>query len=630
MAEKIEHEWTQLEIERSVSVKSIKKQSQPLKIPELFTSNSWKYKLSKSLGTEARARRNVVLFLQKLRTGVAVWAIFFALTVGVMQLFLFILPRNYYANTPRSVFSSFVYDRAFLGSGKTVNSGSTWVDLVAVADVFSEFFSLFFSVVFCGVFQWPSLSVKASHLVKTRSSIRRGSEVDFRQASADGAIYAETVAAVLLVQENCSSDHRKNSLAKIIQNLLTMFPPDSIFVVDSHQYSSTPVDTTWETVNKLSPLIKYCFVPETDSRLFALYWFSAVWFPFLLESGQIDNFSHFLVISPTDEDGGILPLLPPELTIPRESLSVNADNLRALHLPIQASLGHSSSGCCWLPFQDYDLKFRAIRRLAESRLGSCSEVELSAGIWEREALIKALTTATSRDTGSPLQQMQAGLNVVKMRARNHIKSIPHAFVSVSVPGSFTDFATQRFRSNNAGDIVRVGCALREFFSVFSLCNVYSWSVKPFMLLGTVVSGICQFARPFVIGTLVFRDPIAIACLAVLAMVMIILLELILFLVFSSRKDLRPKWSFMSIIAYPVYRAVKCWLVELPTLFEYIMGGCVRNTSIRPEKRAGVLQDMPACPPCHVVNWFTVWKIEEVSEFTEKHKIQTMSSLGTNA
>lgn len=622
MSRIVEEEWGQLEMDSTRSrrpktsprfetgdLKSRSPSTMP-KFEEVFSSSQWKYKVVKSLGTESRARRKVALFLQKLRTGIAVWLMFFALVVGVMQLMLYLLPLNYFSSTHRSLVSMLLYDAVEPTAGDVLSSSTIWIDFLVVVDVVLELFLLIISGLV--VFQWPSLPVKTSTIVKVRTGIRRGSEAtDFKQAAADGAVYTETIGAVILVRENCSSEARKNSFVKRLQTLLTMFPPDSIFVVDSHGHSSVPVDTTWETVHNISPLIKYCFVPESESKFFALHWFNSVWFPFLVKSGQVQNLSHLLVMGGNDADdvGGILPSLAVELTLPRENLVVNSDNLRALYIPISASPNLSGNSSCWVPCQDFDLKLRAIRQHAQSRIGSASEVELCVGVWEREALSRCIRNATSSSI-SPLEQFRTGLEVVKMRNRNHTKSNPFVFACTSAPSKFSDLVTFRFRNNYAGDIVKTGAAARELLSVFSLCNVESWSIKPFLLLGTIVSGFCQILRPFIIGTLVVRDPMAIGCLAVLGMVVIILIEMVLLLVFSSRSDLRHKWSLCPILLYPIYRGINCWLIELPTLFEYILGGCVRNACIRPEKRVRDLQDVPACPPCHVVNWFTVWKVED--------------------
>ena len=656
MTKLTDREWNQLEYEASNSNRNKQKISTSrsprfetgdlrmsqmnasVHYQDLFQSAQWKYKVTKSLGMESKARRKVALFLQKLRTQVAVTMIFFILTIGVMQLLLFLLPLNYFTYTSRSLLSTLIWNTQSASAKEMIASSSTWIDSMVVADLMVELILLLISVIFVG--QWPSLPVKTSHILKVRNGIRRGSEVtDFEQAAADGAIYSKTLGVVLLVRESCSTEARRNSLIKRIQMLLTMFPPDSIFVVDSHPYSVCPVDSTWETLNSLNPLIKYCFVPDTDSKLFALYWFNMIWLPFLVKAHQVQNFSHLLILGGIDIDdaSGILPGLPLELSIPRENLMVNVDNIRAMHIPISASQSLSGSSCCWVPCQDFDLKLRAIRRLAESKIGSCEELELGVGIWEREALNRSLLQSSSMSM-SPLQQLQSGLGIVKMRGRNHIKSNPYVFACTSVPSKFIDFMTFRFRNNYAGDAVKAGTALRELFSVFSLCNVYSWSVKPFLLLGTVFSGFCQLLRPFVVGTLIFRDPLALAGLAIVGLVLVILIEIILLVVFSPRSDLRQKWSLWPVLMYPVYRCINCWFVELPTLCEYIVGGCVRNASIRPEKRVRDLQDVPACPPCHVVNWFTVWKADDETERLardDKMSIDdeledTMSSIGDAA
>ena len=640
MTKMVERDWTHFEARKGRS--SLVAETGSLRSPspsvmsnsprEAFVSDQWRFRLSKSLGSEARARRRVALFLQKLQTGLCVWVIFFALTVGVMQLLLFVLPLNYYRTTVRSVASVVMYNASLLSA--TFTSSATWVDFVLVADLCIELLLVVLSAAVVG--SWPRLPIKVPHLVKTRSQIRRGVESDFSQAAADGAIYAETIAAVLVVRESCTSDSRRLSLVKRIQNLLTMFPPDSIFVVDSNPYSTTPVDATWQTVYTLSPQIKYCFVPDCDSKLFALFWFNSVWLPFLVKSGQAQTFSHLLVLQ-TGDDELSLPALPLDLTLPRENLALNADNLRAMHLPVSAATSATTTGSL-VPCQDFDLKMRAIRRLAESRCASCLEVELCASVWERSALADALRSASSNEV-SPLQQQQTSLGVLKLRARNHMTSNPFAFVQKSVPTRFTDLLMYRMRTNQAGEIVKAGSAVREIFSVMSLCSIYAWIAKIPLLLGTVISGLCQLMRPFVLGTLVFRDPIAIGCIAACSVVILLALEVVMLLVFAGRSDLRQKWSIGPLLVYPAYRAVSCWVIELPVLIEYILGGCVKNAALSPEKRLRDLQDAPACPPSHVVNWFTVWKFDDdpVSDFYKENgsgkdsqSIGDLSPLGRGA
>jgi hypothetical protein len=630
MSKIVDREWSQMDYEQSVvrsssrqpnSKRSLNtspkgfpslvaetgnlKSSQSLSGPrELFMSINWRNKVVKCLGSEAKARRRVALTLVKIRTCSIVGFIFFALFVGVAQLVLFALPLNYNSSTPRSVFSVLIYNQNLIRQAAT--SSITWIDFCAVGDLVLESIGLFCSWLF--VIQWPKLPVKVPHLVKIRNGIRRGVDTDFGQAAADGAIYSESICAVILARENCSSESRRQSLVKRIQNLLTMFPPDSIFVVDSNPHSSVPVDNTWLTVNSISPLIRYCFVPDCDSKVFALYWFNTVWLPFLARSGHSQAFTHLLVLSSPDDESP-LPNIPMDVAIPRENIALNMDNLRALHMPITA-VSSSPSSCFLVPCQDFDFKLRAIRRITESKMGSCMEAEiLTSTVWERDALYVATKSNRTTDN-SPLQQLKTSLEVIKLRGRSHIKSNPYSFVQVTVPCSFSGLVSYRLRTGYAGEVIKAGVALVELLSVFSLCSTFSWAIKPFLLLGTLVPSLCQLVRPFVIGTLIFRDPISIACLFVGAGVLIMGQEILLLIIFSSRPDLRQKWSLAPVILYPFYRFLICWIIELPALFDYILGGCVRDSTLRPEKRFKELHDAPACPPSPIVNWFTVWKTED--------------------
>ena len=569
---------------------------------EAFGSSQWRAKVMKCLGSEAKARRRVDLTLFKIRTGITVGLVFFIFTVGIAEMILYALPRNYYQSTPRSVMSVLFFDWDLFGSALT--SLSSWVDFLVIADLVAELFLLLVS--FAIVLQWPQIPVKVPHLVRVRNGIRRGGGTDLAQAAADGAIYADTICVVILTRENSCSESRRQSLAKRVQNLLAVFPPDSIFVVDSHPHSSVPVDTTWQTVWKMSPLIRYCFVPDCDSKIFALDWFNTVWLPFLCRSGQSQQFTHMLVLSAVDDETS-LPHIPLDLTIPRENLILNVDTLRALHIPVTAVAANS---CCVVHCQDFEYKFRAIRRLAESKIGSCVETEILAGTaWERDALHTAIRGSTTKDVSS-LSQLKCSLEIIKMRSQNHVKSNPFAFIQLGVPSSTVDLMNHRIRNGSAGEAVKCGSAFVEMSSLISLCNVFSWSIKPFLLFGTLLSGFCQLARPFVIGTLIFRDPLTIAGLLVGAGMIIFLEEIILLVVFAGRLDLRQKWSLAPILMFPVYRWFSCWVMETTALFYYIFGGCVSNASLRPEKRFRELHDAPACPPSHVVNWFSVWKTDD--------------------
>ena len=612
MTKIVEREWNQFEFDHSVAKRRPSRPSFPSLVAEtghlrggppsgprdLFGSEQWRVRVRKSLGQEARARRHVSTAQMKIQFGLVNFFVYFGFFVGVTQIILISLPDVYSKATVRGVISVLLFQVELLSAIFT--AGTTWIDFIVICDTLVSLLLLAVSV--GGIVQWPALQVKVPHMVKIRTGIRRGVETDFAQAAADGAIYAETVCAVVVCRESCSSEARRQTLVKRLQNLLTMFPPDSIFLVDSHPKSVVPVDPTWQIGHSVSPAIKYCFVPDCESRGFAVHWFNAVWLPFLARSGQAQAFTHILLLGAVDDEGS-LPQVPLDISIPRENLFVNMDNLRALHLPVGAM--SSSTSCCLVPCQDLEMKHRALLQLAQSRIGSATEVETVAGIWERDALFHSLSQANGASAS-----LAGGLSVVKLRGRNHVGSMPHTFVSVSVPLSFTDLATQKILTQTSIQVTRMGVALRELFSVFSLCNLISWSAKPWLLLGTVVGGFVEMARPLVVATLIFRDPLSIAGLAVIACILLLSQEILLLLVFANRPDLRAKWTLAPILLFPVYRCVVTWFVDLAALFDFILGGSVRTLTLRPDKRAKELNDIPACPPFYVVNWFSVWVTEE--------------------
>ena len=643
MTKMVDDEWSTIEFDQSLTTRSTSRsgslrstpvRSSSLKVlpsliaesgnfgkvimgpRDLFASDSWKLKVGKSLGEEAQTRRRVSTAQMKIQYGLIIFVLYFAITIGLMEIVLYALPTVYSKTTVRSVFSVLFFQAELTSSIWT--AGTTWLDFTVIADTLISLILLVSSSL-CFV-QWPLLQVKVPMVVKIRTGIRRGQETDFRQAADDGAIYAETICAVVVCRESCSSESRRQGMVKRLQNLLTMFPPDSVFVVDSHPHSVVPVDPTWQLAHSVSPSIRYCFVPDCESKSFALHWFNSVWLPFLARTNQSQAFTHFLVIGAADNEGA-LPQIPLDISIPRENLAVNMDNLRAIHMPIGAATTNASSSSL-TSFHDLEMKARAVLRLGESKLGSCLEVEQVASIWERDALYTSMgQSGVSSEWNSPNGQLKNGLAVVKMRTRNHIGTMPHSFVGVSVPNTYSEMITSRVLSGSgAGEAGRIGIAIRELFSVFSICNVYSWSVKPTLFLTTLVGGFLQMIRPFVIGTLVFRDIFAIIALAVCAVILIYTHEFVLMLVFASRPDLRAKWTLAPLVFYPMYRCIITWVVEIAGLFDFILGGSVRNLTLRPEKRAKDLNDVPACPPFYLVNWFTVWRTghndEELSNFDD--------------
>ena len=581
-----------------------------LSVGDLFNSDQWKHKLGKSLGAEAQTRRRVSTAQMKIQYGVLIFFLYFGVILGVMELVLFALPNVYSVQTVRSALSVILFQNEL--KSEIWTSGAVWLDFVVLVEtLISVLLIIVSSLCFA---QWPSLQVKVPHIMKIRLGIRRGIDTDFSQAAADGAIYTETICAVVACRESCSSEARRQQFVKRLLHLLTMFPPDSIFLVDSHPKSLVPVDPTWQVAHSVSPGIRYCFVPDCDSKSFAVHWFNSVWLPYLSRVGHCQSFTHFLLMGITSNSeisSSAIPLIPLDISIPRENLAINADNLRAVHVPICAS-GNGGLVAC----QDLDMKARSVVRLGESIVGSSLEVEQIVGIWERDALFGALGKIGI--SGQANGQMKQGLSVVKLRGRNHIGSMPHTFVGVGVPTSVNDLIVGKILSGHAaGEASRIGIAVCEIFSVFSLCNIFSWLAKPTLLLTTIVGGFIQLIRPFVVATLIFRDVFALATLAVVAVVLIYVHETVLLLVFASRPDLRTKWTVLPILVYPMYRAMVCWIIEIAGIYDFILGGCVRNLTIQPNKRAKELGDVPACPPFPIVNWFTVWKPRHIPPMPTK-------------
>jgi hypothetical protein len=575
--------------------------TKPSQLPhEMFKADSWRQRLSRSLGADARARRQVALLLYKFQVGISVLISYFVLVTGILIGVLFALPSVYSESTVRSFASVIMFEPSLLRNGSVWRSAATWIDFAVIIDLVIGFMGMILSGLV--VMQWPQVPMKVPLVLKTRNAIRRGLETDFAQAAADGAIFADTICAVVLVSGACGTESGRQMLVKRLNTLLTMFPPDSIFVVDSFPGSVAPVDSTWETVYATSSHLRYCFVPDSGSKYFALYWFNSVWLPFLVKSQHSQPFSHILLIDSLGADMS-LPAVPMDISVPRDNLFLHANDIRGMYIPVRAVHGPEADGQSILvPWQDIEFKQRALLRLAESRaLTTCVELESTVALWERDALFRAV-----RDVSGPSNaQLKMGLAIVKQRARNHTVMNPSSFAPVPVPSNMNRFVD--FKLNNCpGVAAQIGIGLKELFSVFSLCNVYSWSVKPFLFLRVLVGGLVQILRPFVIGSLVFRDPVSIGLLAVAAGIFILAQELILLVVFSSRPDLRQNLSPSSIALFPVYRWFSAWIVEVPAFYKYVLWGCVADCSLKPEKRVKDLKDIPPCPLHPIVNWFTVW------------------------
>ena len=128
---------------------------------DFFDSDTWRNRVLKFLGPDAKARRRVSLIQYKLQVGIGVLLVYFGIAVGINALILFALPKVYSTSTARSFVSVLLFDPSLLSYSLTV--GSTWLDFMVLADMLVE---LLFLLISTGVVvQWPQLQVKIPHIV---------------------------------------------------------------------------------------------------------------------------------------------------------------------------------------------------------------------------------------------------------------------------------------------------------------------------------------------------------------------------------------------------------------------------------------------------------------------------------
>ena len=134
-------------------------------------------------------------------------------------------------------------------------------------------------------------------------------------------------------------------------------------------------------------------------------------------------------------------------------------------------------------------------------------------------------------------------------------------------------------------------------------------LKLFLIIGPMLNIAIMIIRPFILGTLVFRDPICI--LLLLASYWIISVVTSLLHRFNGRSKSFPMKTG-TLVTYPVYQLwMGCMHLGLAT------SGCtfgrMKDETFRPS--IVTQKELYPCPPHADIDWFTVWRTSDASRLS---------------
>jgi hypothetical protein len=595
-----------------------------------FTSAAWKrrllryYELKNQGKTEFRSKE----FARSL----ALTVFYFSLIVLTLWVILRVSPQQ--LSTTDSVMSSFTGQVSLWA----INS---WLDVIIFADVILDF-GLFLIAAF--VIRWPKPSIFSKYLQKkiaiiqgksdnvvfepNRSPNHKNSsshfpgEHDFKRrkslssvssSSEAGSELSCTISSLgsqdtkslsFVMKQSLASDcclmiachestitqEKAETFANTLRCALNLFPPSHVFICDNGA-SVQPADGTQMVAHQVHPDINYLYIPE-GNKTFAFYWCNRYWIPLLEKSGHIDHFRYALII---DDD---VPL-PGDLHIPHEHLHQHPE-IKVVHFPLTATCPDPKDRGLLLTCQDVEYKLAALHKQFQSKLSRCLSCHGAIALWERKAMEEVFF---EHDTVFHGEDMYMGLCLLRRRDDSIIMSASQTVVPTYAPNSFLMLFRQRVKSWELTSHRKTFTYLTELLSPTSFCHRPSLVLKPYFLQ-ELVTILLDWLRVFLLCGLFLRDWLGFVLMTSFFVgLMYFQVALFSLLVLRSRKELRP--SFFTFLMFPFYRLTGL-LFRICALCHNILVYSHNRTAMKIGRREDEIRDIPPTPPCHAVDWFTVW------------------------
>lgn len=547
-----------------------------------FAATSWKYRVRvmHAMLRKRNSRLRKRHAWNATVSSIVVMGLSFAFTVLLLSVLPGAYPFNtvianpvtsdsFWAGNIASVFSP-LYTGIPLASG-------VWVDALTLADVAVELVLVFLATL-VGL-RWQPLP----------------SDREDRILSQIGAS-EEACLVILTSAGTCLKSRGKDKLVAAIRSALDDLKLGAVFVVDMGPCSA-PLDDTWKIAVSIDPeLVHYVYLPDTNKRL-GEYWTSEIWIPFMHKCGRISRLFKQMLVMDLEAIDSLNTLSLGTLNRLLMLADGNIDDKSGMVVVMPTCSNIPGTTGVW---ESYRLRSEYYARM--------TEVGLSGGLVSSFSPSESINIVDRRtlEVLAPTDPVQSALAAMKKRGK----------VQISCPTSLEPFRARntiyefyRTQSNLLWNGLSQGWEL--MFTPSSFVHGQSVAMKFFLLLSGLLRVLCVIFRPVVFGTLLFRDPVALACLLGLFWVLSIMTNGLHAL--NGRRPGETKGgSFASIITYPIYQ------IYLGTLtIGLVIGGAtygrLSDDVIRPS--VGSHKELYPCLPHPDVDWFTCWKTSDATRLS---------------
>jgi len=547
---------------------------------KFFAASSWKYRVRvmHAMLRKRSARLRKAHIVSATFTSLFLVLVSFLFTLMVLR----VLPATYPFNALVTG-SSGTGDMASIWSpiytASSFASG-VWIDCLVLLDVVVELLVLVIATV-CGL-RWKKLPA----------------EKDLARLAQTGV--TEEACLVLLVSAgSCLRSSGRDKLVSAIQTGIRKLKVGAVFVVDMGA-SNAPLDDSWKISQSVEPgLVHYVYLPDTNKRL-GEYWLSEIWIPFLFKTGRIGRlFKQMLVV---DLD-----------TVPKDTGIIDIGVLSKLLMLSDGNIDDKSGTVVLLPVKSTLPGWAGqweSNRLAREYYARMMESASTGG------LVSSISPATNINivdrrtlqVFAPSDPVQLALAAIKKRGKVNIAA-PSETHAIGVRNTVYDFYQSQTRTvSNFFSLIK-----ELVFSRTSFVHGQSLGIKIFVLLGPVLGLFVTLVRPFLLGSLLFRDPIALIMMLAAFWVLSLLVSMLHAFNqwrFGRAKDLSV--SIGSLLTYPIYQ-IYLGVVSLGLIVAGATYGRLEDEIARPS--VGNHKELYPCLPHPDVDWFTCWKTSDATRLS---------------
>lgn len=552
-----------------------------------FASSSWKYRV-RVLHAMMKKRKSEIWrrdFIEKVFASLLI----VLLSSAITAVLLWVLPSSLPFN---ATIVSFESQNSWTGNvvsffsplytGQTFWAPGVWVDLLCLVDVILELTFVLGATL---------IGLRWQPVLKDRREQDKLAQI--------GA--SEEACLVLLVSAGtCLKTRGRDKLLKAVEHGVGSLKFGAVFVLDMG-FTNAPLDDTWKLVSAIHPTgIHYAYLPDTNKQL-GQQWLCQLWIPYLHKSGIISRlFKQMLVV---DLD-----------TVSENSLSgISLGGLNKLLMVADGNIDDKSGTQILLPITS-DLPDSAgeweSNRLHNQFFNRMIQIEVTRGL--------VLSTGDAPESISIKDRRIVAENPDEGEGAIKSDPVQQALASAKRRGKLL-FSAQTFMEpiacqntiydlfcNYTAQVPNSFSQLGELFLASSSLRHYpSLALKLCILLGPLVDLVLLVLRPFVLGSLLFRDPLAL-------IVLLCAFWILTWTTTALHCFNRPTTFSATLVSYPLYLMyLGCMRVGLG--LSGASFGRLADETLRPSNAS--LKDLYPCLPHHQVDWFTCWKTSDASRLS---------------